>query len=164
MAQGRLAGLPNLDPVPIRWLHLTTYVLGFVDEVPEPAIEAMTAEARRLLRRIAPVPIRLGRVFYHPEAVVLVVEPLGVLNPVLEAVRAAAKAAGCEGHTDTDPWIPHVSIAYSSSVEPAAPIVAALGWQLTTVEATVRSVSLVAQTQVGRSWQWRPVIELPLAG
>jgi len=41
-----------------------------------------------------------------------------------------------------------------------APIIEALGRWLPTTEITVRSVSLVAQTQVGRSWQWREIAEL----
>ena len=149
--------------VPIRWLHLTTYIVGFADETPRGGVEAMVAEARRLLAGIAPVPVRLGRVFYHPQAVVLAVEPLGVLDPVLDAVRVATRSAGCEGHTDTDPWLPHISVAYSNRSGPAAPIIAALGRWLPRVEVTIRSVSLVAQTQVGRIWQWRMVADIPFS-
>lgn len=69
-----------------------------------------------------------------------------------------------EGHTDTDPWIPHISVAYSHGSGPAAPIIAALGRWLPTTEITMRSISLVAQTQVGRSWQWRETAELKLSG
>jgi 2'-5' RNA ligase len=143
---------------------VTTYIVGFVDEIPESKIQAMVAEARRLLAEIPPVPVRLGRIFYHPEAVTLPVEPDGGLNPVLEAVRTASESAGCVGHTDTDPWRPHISIAYSNGVSPTAPVIAALGRSLPTLDVTIRSVSLVAQTQVGRTWQWRPVAEVPFAG
>jgi len=163
-AQERLAGLPELDAVPAPWLHLTTYVLGFVDEVPEPGVEAMVGEARRLLAGVAPIPVRLGRVLYHPEAVTLAVEPWGALDPVLDAVRAAAALAKCEGRTATDPWMPHVSVAYSSGTGPAAPVIEALGTRLPEVAVTMGTVSLVAQTQVGHSWQWRPVAEVPFAG
>ena len=163
-AQERLAGLPALDAVPPPWLHLTTFVLGFVDEVDEASVEAMVGEARRLLAGVAPIPVRLGRVLYHPEAVTLAVEPLGALDPVLEAVQAAATLARCEGHTATDLWVPHVSVAYSRGTGPAAPVIEALGTRLPEVAATMRSVSLVAQTQVGHSWQWRPVAEVPFAG
>ncbi|MDQ6946930.1 MAG: 2'-5' RNA ligase family protein [Actinomycetota bacterium] len=163
-AQDRLVRLPGLDMVPIQWLHLTTYIVGFVDEIPEAKIDAMVAEARRLLTGIPPIPVSLGRVFYHPEAVTLPVEPIGVLDPVLDAVRAASDSAGCAGHTDTNPWRPHISIAYSNSVFPAAPIIAALGRSLPAVKVTTRSVSLVAQAQVGRTWQWRPVTEVPFLG
>jgi 2'-5' RNA ligase len=163
-AQRRLAGFADLDAVPPPWLHLTTYVVGFVDEVPEGRVEAMVGEARRLLAGVAPIPVRLGRILYHPEAVTLAVEPLGALDPVLDAVRAAAVVAGCDGHTATDPWVPHVSVAYSSGTGPAAPVIEALGTRLPGVEAALRTVSLVAQTQVGHSWQWRPVAEVPFAG
>jgi 2'-5' RNA ligase len=163
-AQKRLAGLQGLDMVPIRWLHLTTYIVGFVDEVPQSKLDTMVAEARRLLARVPPIPITLGRIFYHPEAITLPVEPAGVLDPVLDAVRTAADLAACDGHTDTNPWRPHISVAYSNAVSPAEPIIAALGRSLPSVQATISSVSLVAQTQVERTWQWRPVTEVPFLG
>src|SRR5438309_1967633 len=71
VAQQRLSGQPGLDMVPMRWLHLTTYIVGFVDEVPDGAVDVMVAEARRLLASVAPIPVGLGRVLYHPQAVVL---------------------------------------------------------------------------------------------
>jgi 2'-5' RNA ligase len=163
-AQDRLVGLPGLDLVPIPWLHLTTYIVGFVDEVPDTRIHAMADEARRRLAEIPPIQVELGRVFYHPEAVTLAVEPVGVLDPVLDAVRAASAFAGCVGHTDTNPWQPHISVAYSNGFSPAAPIIAALGRSLPTVQVTIQSVSLVAQMQIGRSWQWRPATEVPFLG
>jgi 2'-5' RNA ligase len=163
-AQHKLAGLPGLDPVPQQWLHLTTYLVEFADEVPQASLEVMTAAARQTLAGVAPIPVTLGRIVYHPEAVVLAVEPLGALRPVLDAVVAATRAAGCDGHTDTDPWLPHISVAYSHATGPAAPVIAALGRWLPRTEITIKSVSLVAQTQVGRSWQWRPVAEFHLAG
>lgn len=94
MAQQRLAGLPGLDMVPPGRLHLTTLIVGFADEIPYDGIEAMTADARRRLAAVAPISVRLGRVLYHPQAVALALEPLGALNPVLDAVRGATLAAG----------------------------------------------------------------------
>jgi 2'-5' RNA ligase len=164
MAQQRLAGLPGLDMVPRRWLHLTTFIVGFADEIPRGRIETMAAEARRGLAAIAPIPVTLGRVLYHPQAIALALEPLGALDPVLDAVRAATRAAGCEGRTDTNPWIPHISVAYSHACGPAAPIIEALGRWLPKTEITLGSISLVAQTQVGSSWQWRQTAELQLSG
>jgi 2'-5' RNA ligase len=164
MAEQRLAGMSGLDMVPRRWLHLTTLIVGFADEVPVSRVEAMTGEARRRLGGVAPIPVTLGRVLYHPEAVTLAVEPRGALDRVLEAVRAAAQAAGCDGHTDTDPWIPHISVAYSHASGPAAPVIEALGRWLPRTEIAISSVSLVAQTQVGRSWQWREVAGAQLRG
>jgi len=79
-AQRKLAGLPGLDMVPLRWLHLTTLVLGFADEVPSSSLAAMTATARQVLADVAPIGVRLGRVFYHPEPVGLAVEPIDALR------------------------------------------------------------------------------------
>lgn len=163
-AQGKLAGQEGLDMIDLPWLHMTTYVIGFADEVPDSAIKAMTADARRRLSRVAPIPVSLGRVFYASNAIVLPAEPPGALGAVFDAVRAATSAAGCEGHAATDPFVPHVSVAYSNATIPAAPIIAALGRWLPKTEITISSVSLVAQTQVGRSWQWRPVDEVRLTG
>jgi 2'-5' RNA ligase len=164
MAQERLVGIPGLDMVPMEWLHLTTYIVGFADELSESSVEIMICEARRLLGDVAPITVRLGRVHYHPTAVVLPVEPLRALDPALDAVKAATHFAGLEGHSDTDPWLPHVSVAYPNRPGPAAPIIAALGRRLPEAEVTIRSVSLVSQTQVGRTWQWRPVAEATLTG
>jgi 2'-5' RNA ligase len=162
VAQQKLAGQEGLDMIDMPWLHMTTYVVGFADEVPESAVDAMTADARERLSQIEPIPVSLGRVFYASNAIVLPVEAPAALTPVLDAVRAAARAAGCEGRTDTDPWLPHVSVAYSNATISAAPVIAALGRSLPLTEVVIRSVSLVAQTQVGRSWQWRPVAEVRL--
>jgi len=163
-AQRRLAGLPGLDLIPMEWLHLTTFIVGFADEVPGDAIEAMVRDAGRRLAEVAPIPVTLGRVYYHPQAIVLPVEPIGALDPILAAVRDATAAAGCDGHADTEPFLPHVSVAYGNRACPAAPFIEALGRRLPSVEVAVRSVSLVAQTQVGHSWQWRPVAEVALTG
>jgi 2'-5' RNA ligase len=164
IAQKKLAGQPGLDMIEIPWLHMTTYIVGFADEVPDSAIEAMTTDVRRRLSQVAPIRVSLGRVGYASNAIVLPVEPLDALSPILDAVRGATRATGCEGHTDTDPWLPHISVAYSNTTMPAAPIIAALGRWLPKTEITIRSINLVSQTQVGRSWQWRPVAEVHLTG
>jgi 2'-5' RNA ligase len=161
-AQRKLADLPGLDLVPLQWLHLTTLVAGFTDEVPSQAVDIMVTTAQQLLARAEPIEASLGRVFYHPEAVVLLVEPAEALEPVLSAVQIAAREAGCEGHTDTEPWRPHISIAYSDGSGPAAPVIEALGLRVPPAEITISSVSLVAQAQVGHSWQWQPVAEVLL--
>jgi 2'-5' RNA ligase len=163
-AQAKLAGLAEIDPVPIQWLHLTTLIVGFADEVPAQAIEVMTEQARARLAPVAPIPILLRHVVYDPEAVVLVVEPFGVLDPVLAALRSAAVAAGIQAEADEDVWLPHISIAYSNRTAPAAPVIDALGTRLPDTKVRISSASLVAQTQVGHSWQWRHLAQAQLQG
>jgi 2'-5' RNA ligase len=162
LAQRKLAGVPGLDPVPLPWLHLTTLIVGFADEVSAEQVADMTSDARHRLAGVRPIPVTLGPVYYHPEAIVLPPEPLDALTPILDAVTAATRGAGCAGHADSDPWLPHISIAYSHGTEPMAPAIAALGRRLPEAGIVIRSVSLVAQTQVGRSWQWQPVAEVGL--
>jgi 2'-5' RNA ligase len=164
IAQARLKGLPGLDMIAPDLLHLTTLIVGFADEIPGSSVEKMISGAHERLETVSPIPVTLGRVGYHPQAVTLIVEPVDALNPVLTAVREATNAAGCEGYTDTDPWIPHVSVAYSHSDGPMAPIIDALGRWLPKTEVTIKSISLVSQTQVGHSWQWQPIAEIHLAG
>lgn len=161
-ARRKLAGLSGLDLVPEQWLHLTTFAVGYAGEVPEASLDVMAAAAGQALAAVAPIPVTLGRIVYYPEAVVLAVEPSGALQPVLDAVTAATRAAGREGRTSTNPWLPHITVAYSHGTGPAAPIIAALGHWLPRTEVTIKSVSLVAQTQLGRSWQWQTVAEVHL--
>ena len=160
--QRKLAGLAGLDLVPLQWLHLTTFTLGFADQVPRQAVDAMVATATQILAETQPIAVSLGRVFYHPEAITLLVEPAESLEPVLSAVQLAAREAGCDGRASTSPWRPHISIAYSNGSGPAAPVVEALGLEVPPTQITIRSVSLVAQAQVGHSWQWQPVAEVRL--
>jgi len=158
----KLAGLAGLDLVPPQWLHLTTFALGFADQVPRHAVDTMVATAKQILAQAEPVTVSLGRVFYHPEAVTLLVEPAEALEPVLSAVRVAAREADCDGDPVTHPWRPHISIAYSNGNGPAGPVIEALGLKVAATEITIRSVSLVAQAQVGHSWQWQPIAEVRL--
>ena len=43
---------------------------------------------------------------------------------------------------------------------PAGPVIEALGLRVPPTEITIRSVSLVAQAQIGHSWQWQPIAEV----
>lgn len=162
VAQQRLAGLPGLDLVPAAWLHMTVLIVAFADEIGT-EVEGLIGQASKHLSSIAPATVTFGRILYHPEAVMLGVRPDGALDPVLRAVQEATFAAtGRYGIVEHQPWTPHVTLAYANTSQPAAPIVAALGRQLPPREVTIRTVSLVAQTQVGHTWQWRSLAEIPL--
>jgi 2'-5' RNA ligase len=160
--QARLTNLPLLDLVDLQWLHVTTYIAGFADEIPSEAVGAMVDEASRLLAHIAPITVTIGRIYLDRQAVVLPVEPFAALDPVLSAARAATNSIGASGHQDTDPWAPHISVAYSNGSGPAAPVIAALGERLPDHRVTISSLSLVAQVQAGRSWQWREIADVRL--
>ena len=48
MPTARPAGLGGLDLVPQRWLHVTTLIAGFADEITPDQVGVMAGEARRL--------------------------------------------------------------------------------------------------------------------
>jgi hypothetical protein len=47
--------------VPPPWLHITTLIAGFADQITPEQVGIMTGEARRLLAHTPPVTITLGR-------------------------------------------------------------------------------------------------------
>lgn len=158
--QARLSELPGLDLVPPEWLHLTTLIAGFSDEITPEQAEAMASHARRRLARTRPVPITLGRVLYHPRAIMLDAGPAAALTPVLRAAQEATRAAtGRDGRLHTEPWTPHITLAYSNKAGPAAPVIAALGRQLPQREITISSISLIAQAPE-QLWTWHPVAQV----
>jgi 2'-5' RNA ligase len=161
LGQQRLAGLDGLDLVPRQWLHLTTLIAGYADEITPDQIRVMVDQARRLLARTPPVTITLGRVLYHPRAIMLGVGPPGALDPVLRAAQEAARTAtGRDGELHSEPWTPHITLAYSNTVRPAAPVIDALGRDLPSQQAAVTSISLVSQSPE-QLWTWHLVTEVP---
>ena len=129
--QSRLAGFNGLDPTPHRWLHITVLMAGLTRDIAPEQRQRMVTEATRLLQRVPPIVVRLSRMLYHPEAIALAVSPGDDLTPLLEAVQAATRAAtGDDGVLAHQPWTPHLTVAYSSARQPAAPIIAAVGREL----------------------------------
>jgi 2'-5' RNA ligase len=127
------------------------------------SIGEMIEQTRRRLREVPPVSISFGRVLYHPEAITLGVQPAGALDSVFGAVRDAAQCTvGMPGDAAMTGWMPHVTVAYSTAVQPAGPIIAALGRELPECKITVSSVSLIAQQGAERHWDWHPVAAVQL--
>jgi len=149
-----LAGLEG-----VRWLHVTTLAVGLAEEFTETDIGSMAGRARDFLSRTPPVRIVLGKVLYHSEAIALGVEPTGVLDPVRDAVSASV----ANGHKrEHESWVPHVTLAYSTSVQPAAPIIATPGRKLPEQGVRVDRVNLIIQEGAERLWNWRSVAEVSL--
>jgi 2'-5' RNA ligase len=102
-------------------------------------------------------------VLYHPEAIALAVSPGDDLTPLLEAVQAATRAAtGDDGVLAHQPWTPHLTVAYSSARQPAAPIIAAVGRELPPCDMVIRAVSLVDQDGPEDLWNWEAIGRVPL--
>jgi 2'-5' RNA ligase len=159
-AQERLSRFDGLHMTPLQWLHITTLVAGSTSEISGHDMKEMLAKATLSLSAEPPITIELGHVLYHPEAIMLGVRPAKALNPVLEVAQHATYAVtGREGTVeDSEPsWMPHVTLCYSTSRQPAEPIIAALGKELPSCEIAIKALSLVIQRGPERSWDWRPV-------
>lgn len=161
--QSLLTDVPGLDPVPPEWLHMTTQVVGFVDEITEAEAGAMADAAARRLRRVEPIAAELGSPLPHTEGVVLGVQPGRALDPVRAAIReAVAETVRAHRLTDESGWTPHLSIAYSNREGPAAPVVEAMRHMPGPVEVRVGNVHLVGQERVGRLYRWDRIAVVPL--
>jgi 2'-5' RNA ligase len=153
--QDKLAGLDGLDLIPAEWLHLTTQIVGFADEIPRDEIEAMSGDVGKRLAALDPIEVEIGKVWFHSEAVMLTVRPPRALDSVRTAIRdAVAATVSVHQLADEPDWTPHVSLAYSSATGPAAPVIAALGHQSESRPLTVSTVHLVAQERTGRLYRW----------
>ena len=166
-ARVRLAKFSHLHQTPFRWLHITTLVAGPTDEIGDSGMSGMLAEATALLSGTAPIKITLGRVLYHPEAIVLDVYPHEALAPIHQAALAATRSVtGQDGNVSgpVQPWHPHVTLCYSAGRQPAEPIIASLGKELPACEVSVRSLSLVVQRGPERLWDWQHIGSARLGG
>ncbi|MGH9961825.1 MAG: 2'-5' RNA ligase family protein, partial [Pyrinomonadaceae bacterium] len=144
----------------LKWLHMTTLVVGSTDEITRAQMSAMVSAAQRLLRDIAPIRVALGKVLYHPEAIVLRVQPVEALQAIIDAAQSATReAVGHAGVTDEvfPSWTPHMTVAYSTIVQAAGPIVSALGKAIRVRQIIIDSLTLVIQWGPERHWDWEPV-------
>jgi hypothetical protein len=60
----------------------------------------------------------------------------------------------------SEPWTPHITLAYSNAAGPAGPVIDALGRELPSRKAAVTAISLIAQAP-GQLWTWDLVTEVP---
>src|SRR5262249_18447471 len=115
----------------------------------------MTTCAADQLARTKPIAIRVGKVLYHSEAIMLAVTPAAALAPLREAAINAASPLrrGAPPHW----WTPHITPSHSTADQPAKPIIEALRRQLPEREIHVEALSLVMQDGPEREWNWTVV-------
>jgi len=158
--QQRLVGFPGLHMTPLRWLHATVLLAGRAADLTQADLDQMLRAAELKLNGAAARAVTLGRVIYHSEGIVLPMSPAGVLAPIFEAAQAATReVTGKPGITSSDgpSWVPHLTLCYSVSQQPAAPVIAALGKTLPAREITIDKLSLVIQHGPALSWDWGPI-------
>jgi 2'-5' RNA ligase len=155
IGQERLASVQGLHFTPREWLHITTLVPGLAENFTSSEIDDMIAYARRMLSGCPPIQITLGRVLYHPEAITLGVKPDGALDPLRKVIWQATSAViGGNKELQHQPWIPHITLAYSTAHQPAGHIIDALGRELPACKAVINSICLVVQEGAECLWNW----------
>jgi 2'-5' RNA ligase len=161
--QDRLAGLQGLDLIPAEWLHMTTQVVGFADEISAAEIKAMTASAAERLQELSPITVELRPVLFHNEGVALGIGPPRALDPVRAGIRdAVAENIAVHQLADEPEWTPHLSVAYSNGDGSAVPIIEALTPRPEPCPLVVREVRLVSQERVDHLYRWEQVATVPL--
>jgi hypothetical protein len=159
--QAPLVGFPGLHMTPLKWLHITTLVVGPASEITRRQMSAMTSDAQRLLRDVSPISATIDRVCYHPEAIVLPIHPASALKPILHATHTATiNAIGARtgiGNGPSPSWWPHMTTSYSTADQSAEPIISALGTAVRRRTIVIDSVALVVQWGPERLWNWEPV-------
>jgi 2'-5' RNA ligase len=158
-AQERLAKFPGLHLTPLKWLHMTTLIVGSTIDITRDQQNLMLVEASRLLQNTEPIGVRLRRISYSSQGIVLGVQPSEAVAPVLRAAEEATKlVTGREGRAgETDAWVPHVTICYSTQDQPTEPIIASLGRELPECAVTIDKLSLVVQWGPEREWSWEVI-------
>lgn len=165
-AQERLSCFAGLHMTPQESLHITTLLVGSTNSISSQQTTQMLHEATRTLSGVEPINVTLGRILYHPEAIMLGVYPQRALDPILEGVRTGTREAiGEEGSINGSfsSWTPHITVAYSTADQPAAPIIDRLGKELHNCTMLIDSVSLIIQWGPERLWDWETVGTIRLA-
>jgi 2'-5' RNA ligase len=165
-AQQRLAPFTGLHMTPLKWLHMTLLIAGSADEITGPELQQMAVAASRQLAATSPITVTLGKVLYHPEAIMLAARPRDALIEVLDAARSATyEVTGQYGQPgNRSPWTPHITVCYSTAQQPAEPIISALGPELPGSVIQISAVSLVIQRGPERLWDWNPVATIRFGG
>ena len=163
-AQRRLARFGGLHMTPLERLHMTTMVAGPAAGFSGSQLERMARTADDLLSGIQPVTVTLGRVLYHPEAIMLGVGPAEALAPFRKAaLTATCRVTGREYPDDPEPWVPHITVCYSTARQPAGPLIASLGKSLPACDIQVGALSLIVQNGPERRWDWSTIATVRLA-
>jgi 2'-5' RNA ligase superfamily len=163
-ARDRLAVFTALNPVPGRWLHLTTQGIGFADAVSDSDLAALAVAAGGRLASVPGTSVTVNVPGAVGEGVVCWVGPDGVLDPVRDALRAAiASVWGLGRVPDSPQWYPHVSFAYANADADGDEIDAALEG-LSPAAVTITTVELIRLGRDRHVYEWEPIATLPLAG
>ncbi|MGH3922784.1 MAG: 2'-5' RNA ligase family protein, partial [Pseudonocardiaceae bacterium] len=123
--QAALAPLPGLNPVPLRWLHLTIQGVGYADELAPGQLDEVTESVRSELATMPAFTLTFHHAVIRDEAITLPPTPVEPLHELLTRLRhgisMATSAPVHTGPEQTHGFHPHVTIAYSHTNTPTQP-------------------------------------------
>ncbi|WP_229326477.1 2'-5' RNA ligase family protein [Streptomyces sp. UNOC14_S4] len=158
-----LHGVPGLDLVPDRWLHLTMQGLGFVDEVAEKDVRAIVEAVSARLRAVSAFELTLDRPEITPEAIRWEAYPARPPATVRREIREAIAEVWGTAPEAAEGFAPHVSIAYSAADGPAQPVAQALRRvEPEPATVTLGSVELIVLGRDRRMYEWEEYARVPL--
>jgi 2'-5' RNA ligase len=144
---------------PLERLHMTALLAGPADQFSKDQLQQMIKITSAMLSETSAITVTVGGILYHPEAIMLAVRPRRALASIYDAAQAATRAVTGSHNPDSDPapWIPHITICYSTAEQAMAPIIGALGSEHRESRIQINTVSLVIQHGHERLWDWRTV-------
>ena len=157
----------GLHRTPREWFHMTIYVPGPAEKIGPDRLGVLLSRSQDAVNDVRPVPATTSRVIYHPEAIMLAVDPSDQLRSVARSVaQATQEVVGPQERAveRVASWVPHVTVAYSTAVQDSAPIVEAVGACVPLRTALIQRISLVVQWGPERDWNWERVGEIRLGG
>lgn len=160
-----LSQQPNLDVIPNQWLHLTMQGIGFVHDVVSEDVDAIVAAARARCAHLAPFKLTIGAPHVDPESIQIAVDPVEPVRQLRTAIRAAiADVWGSDRVPEpAEPYHPHLSLAYTNTEGPAAPLVEALtSAPNLTANAEIDSCQLIILNRDEGMYVWEPYATVKL--
>ncbi|MFI0722073.1 2'-5' RNA ligase family protein [Streptomyces sp. NPDC021224] len=158
-----LAGLPGLDLIPDRWLHLTMQGVGFTDDVSEATATAIAAAARSRLAALHSFDVSLAAPIVDPEAILVPVVPAEPIRRLRQELRSAIADVLPEVPEPAGGFNPHVSIGYSSAEGPAEPYAGAIeAAAVPPAKAVVTHADLIVIHRDHQMYEWTTLAEVPL--
>ena len=148
-----LAERPAVDPVPADWLHLTVCEVDFADQLTS-ALDAVVDAVREAVEEDE-VPLELGPLTTMSGAVVLAAGPSRPWAELADKIRSATAATGVRCvPAPTEPFEPHVTVAYVNSRVPRAALLADLDAAVPEIHLQPGEFTLAAVTRRDRHYQW----------
>lgn len=158
-AQEPFGDLPKFDLVPLDALHLTIRRVAFTDELPLSRLPALVAIVRQRCQGVAPFLLRVGRLAGFTGAIrftALPVAPVIAVRAVVTMQTTTTDTRGDAPSCTSEKFWPHISIAYSNTTKPAAPIATRIEVlrRLPPTEVPATSIALVELRREGRAYRW----------